>query len=138
MALTHGFYVIDFDEHGIIKKNSAEVTLDDIIILYIKDSLNWIRTTWASGLYKESIDYYGQSIISGEDLSKLLCIIAAWMSLFDLSTSDTELTGDFLIDEQEYERVKIKKENLLKQLSGLHCLCKEAIENNHSVLHIGI
>ncbi len=138
VALTHDFYAIYTDQNGNITKNSLEIKVDDFIILYIKDSLKWIKTTWVSGLYKESIDYYGQSIISGEDLRKLLCIIGAWMSLFDLSTSDTELTGDFLIDEQKYERIKIKKEDLLKQLSGLHCLCKDAIDNNHSVLHIGI
>ena len=58
--------------------------------------------------------------------------------MFENSTSTIILTGDFIVDEDKYERIEVGKEVCLAQLMALEKLCVEAEKGKKAVLHEGI
>lgn len=80
----------------------------------------------------------GHTIIKGEAVKKLRKVIEAWICLFENSTSRIILTGDYIIDEDRYERIEFDKEECLTQLMALKKLCEKAEKEKKAVLHEGI
>lgn len=138
MSLKHEFRISEnvYDE----KENSIEntVSISDDLVRYMSDSLCWIQTFWNGKKEKEGLNYYGYTIIKGENVKKLRKVIEAWMHLFENSTSTIILTGDFIVDEDKYERIEVGKEVCLAQLMALEKLCVEAEKGKKAVLHEGI
>ena len=102
------------------------VNIPDDFINYIKDSLFWIVSSWNGKTLKSGLPYYGEALISDEELVKFKTILEKWRGLFSLGTEEINLTGDFLIDEMKYEKVIYKKCELLNILDGLLQLCDKA------------
>lgn len=139
MALVHEFIIVSKDNaQKVISHGTRPVIISDIIIRYINDSLQWICSIWNGGKSKKGISYYGYSIIEGEEIKKLKKIIMQWEKLFSLSPSEICLTGDFLLDQNRYEKNKIKKDCIIDELHSLVEMCEEAIKNNANILHSGI
>lgn len=114
------------------------IGISDSVIQYIGDSLSWIYTNWNGKKIKKGISYYGYSIIEGSEIRKLQNIIRKWKELFLLAPEEFYLTGGFMPDEEEYERLKINREALVENLELLLVLCEKAIESGMKILHNGI
>lgn len=140
MSLTHEFAVIEKGSNiNCIDKSMDMVVVSDKVILYIKDSLDWIDTYW-NGKTKRNkgLNYYGYTKIRGQDIEKLKNILDAWIMLFDAALEQFILKGDYLIEENEYERDLYLKSELLQQLQSLRDMCIEAMNHDMDILHEGM
>lgn len=115
-----------------------KVCVPDYFMQYIWDSLQWICSVWNGETQKEGLSYYGFSIIEGQEIKKLMCIIGQWKELLQLATDQFYLTGNFLIDEDKYEKIQLDKHDVIEVLSLWEYLCKSAIEKKAKILHNGI
>lgn len=139
MALQHEFSIIEKDYRGYeIDKNAEVVSISDDIILYIKDSLEWVNMIWNGKNINKGINYYGYSIIENEEIYKLVKIIETWKNLFYLAPNEFFITGCFCLDNQSYEQIFLEKNALLLELDTLIMLCKKAIKEDLNILHRGI
>ena len=132
MSLTHEFAVIEKGSNiNCIDKSMDMVFVSDKVILYIKDSLDWIDTYW-NGKTKRNkgLNYYGYT--------KIKNILDAWILLFDTAPEQFILKGDYLIEENEYERDLYSKSELLQQLQSLRDMCIDAMNHDMDILHEGI
>ena len=132
MALEHCFSIIKN------KEKIEKVNIPDDFINYIKDSLFWIVSSWNGKTLKSGLPYYGEALISDEELVKFKTILEKWRGLFSLGIEEINLTGDFLIDEMKYEKVIYKKCELLNILDGLLQLCDKAECLKADILYEGI
>ena len=140
MSLTHEFAVIEKGSNiNCIDKSMDMVFVSDKVILYIKDSLDWIDTYW-NGKTKRNkgLNYYGYTKIRGQDIEQLKNILDAWILLFDTAPEQFILKGDYLIEENEYERDLYSKSELLQQLQSLRDMCIDAMNHDMDILHEGI
>ena len=139
MALVHEFVVISKENvQRVISDDMNSVVISDIIIRYINDSLQWISSIWNDGKRKKGISYHGYSIIEGEEINKLKNLIMQWENLFRLSPSEIYLTGGFLLEKNQYEKNKIKRDCIIGELHSLVEICEEAIKRDANILHNGI
>ena len=58
--------------------------------------------------------------------------------LFDAALEQFILKGDYLIEENEYERDLYSKSELLQQLQSLRDMCIDAMNHDMDILHEGI
>lgn len=139
MSLVHDFAIIskEYDELEILR-DMKKVSIPDDIILYMSDSLKWINSYWNGKEYKESLNYYGYSFISGEDLNKLAHIVNIWKELFSLAPDTFFITSEYILNEKRYEKISIKRKEIVSLLSEWRNLCKEAIEDDCNIIHRGI
>ena len=140
MSLTHEFAVIEKGSNiNCIDKSMDMVFVSDKVILYIKDSLDWIDTYW-NGKTKRNkgLNYYGYTKIRGQDIEQLKNILDACILLFDTAPEQFILKGDYLIEENEYERDLYSKSELLQQLQSLRDMCIDAMNHDMDILHEGI
>lgn len=139
MGLEHRFAIISKNSsENIITPDMNSVSISDMIIRYIGDSLKWICTTWNGKRLQNGISYYGFSFIENGEIIKLESIIKQWMELFCISPDEFYLTGDYLPEEKRYENILVKKEEILKSLNSFVYICEKAIKENAKILHNGI
>ena len=139
MGLEHQFAIISKNSsENIITPDMNSVSVSDMIIRYIGDSLKWIRTTWNGKRLQNGISYYGFSFIENGEIIKLESIIKQWIELFCISPDEFYLTGDFLPEEKRYENILVKKEEILKSLNSFVYICEKAIKENAKILHNGM
>lgn len=137
--LAHQFAIIPMNsDKSIIMPNMDFISIDDTIINYIGDSLKWIYSTWNGQEVKSGLSYYGFSIIQNDELLKFLNIIKQWRNLFYHSPEEFYLTGDYLPENAQYEKILIKKVDLINKLDALILLCKKAKLHKSCILHNGI
>lgn len=117
---------------------SNQISISDALILYMGDSFNWVSSLWNGKDEKRGLNYYGETIIKDENLIKLKEIIFCWIQLFELSTEKLILTGNYLLEENKYEKNCFNKRDVLLQLKSLYFLCEKAIEKNGYIMHNGI
>ncbi|EUJ24207.1 coproporphyrinogen III oxidase [Listeria cornellensis FSL F6-0969] len=80
MSLIHDFVISEIIEY---QKNRDMVKVDDNLIMYILDSLEWTESEWNElGEDKKGLNYYGITIFRGENLESLIKIISCWIELF--------------------------------------------------------
>lgn len=105
-------------EFAIIEKGSSEdftdtgmnvVSIADEIVLYISDSLAWLDTWWNGKEKKKGLSYYGYTKIEGKNIDKLICILEAWIALFKIAPEKFVLKGDYLLEEDKYEKNSFTK-----------------------------
>ena len=89
MALEHCFSIIKN------KEKIEKVNIPDDFINYIKDSLFWIVSSWNGKTLKSGLPYYGEALISDEELVKFKTILEKWRGLFSLGTEEINLTCIF-------------------------------------------
>lgn len=128
MGLAHQFAIISqYSNESIISSDMDCVSVSDMVIQYIGDSLKWVHTMWNGKKFQEGISYYGYSVIENDEIIKLKNIIKRWVELFCLSPDEFYLTGDFFPDEEKYENVLVKREEIIKTLNSLIFICEKAI-----------
>lgn len=137
MSLIHEFILTNQNEN-IFDSYMEKTFISDALILYMGDSFNWINSLWNGKEEKKGLNYYGETIIREKDIDKLRNVIQAWINLFELSTDEFILTGNYLLEENKYEKSLFNKKDVLLQLKSLHFLCEKAIEQNKDILHSGI
>lgn len=139
MGLAHQFAIISqYSNESIISSDMDCVSVSDMVIQYIGDSLKWVHTMWNGKKFQEGISYYGYSVIENDEIIKLKNIITRWVELFCLSPDEFYLTGDFLPDEKKYENALVKREEIIKTLNSLIFICEKAINEGAKILHNGI
>lgn len=139
MGLVHQFAIIPKDSNeSIISSDMDFVSVSDMLIQYIGDSLKWIHTTWNGKRVQKGISYYGFSIIENGEIIKLKNIIEQWVELFCLSPDEFYLTGNFLPDEKRYENSLVNREEIIKNLNSCISICEKAINEGAKILHNGI
>ena len=139
MGLAHQFAIISqYSNESIISSDMDCVSVSDMVIQYIGDSLKWVHTMWNGKKFQEGISYYGYSVIENDEIIKLKNIITRWVELFCLSPDEFYLTGDFLPDEEKYENALVKREEIIKTLNSLIFICEKAINVGAKILHNGI
>lgn len=118
------------------------VSINDHIILYILDTLNFVKFKWPSGEVKNELAYYGYSIIEGDEIKKIREIFKGWKIIFNEGNSIITLTGLYTVlgenTEGEYEEIKIEKRKIIKCFDDLINICDIAYKNSYSILHLGV
>lgn len=139
MGLVHQFAIIPKDSDvSIVSPDMDSVSIPDMIIQYIGDSLKWISTTWNGKRLQNGISYYGFSFIEDGEITKLKNILKQWVELFRLSPDEFYLTGEFLLDEERYENILVKKGEIIENLNSCIYICEKAINKGKRILHNGI
>ena len=139
MSLTHEFATIEKGSNkNFIDSSMNAVSISDELILYINDSLCWIDTFWNGNEQKKGLSYYGYTRIEGKSVDKLKYILDAWIALFDIAPNDFTLKGNYLSEENKYEKIICSKKELLSQLESLRSICVNAANHNMDILHNGI
>lgn len=132
MSLVHCFSIIENEE------KIEKVDVPDALINYIKDSILWIVSMWNGKKLNNGLPYYGEALIEGDEIVKFKMIMKKWRELFALATEEIRLTGNFLIDDMEYEKIIYKKSELLEIMDNLIQLCNKAETMKYSILFEGI
>lgn len=134
MGLAHQFAIISqYSNESIISSDMDCVSVSDMVIQYIGDSLKWVHTMWNGKKFQEGISYYGYSVIENDEIIKLKNIITRWVELFCLSPDEFYLTGDFLPDEEKYENALVKREEIIKTLNSLIFICEKTINEGENI-----
>lgn len=123
------------------------VQIQDDLILYMMDSLKWIRTTNPiKDESKNGLFYHGISLIDYEGAISLNNITQAWLNLFLSAPDIVNLTGGYYTIEGEpeipgqYEILTFDKKDILARLNKLNELSMRAkdSEGNFLIIHYGI
>ena len=139
MALEHLFATIPSgSKQVIIEKGNKVATVSDEVLKYIFDSLKWIYTSSCGDKKHMGLSYHGYSIIEEDNIERLRTIVGCWISLFELATDEVILRGDFLVDECRYEKVNIKREEIVQELRGIMRVCDLALAQGEKILYNGI
>lgn len=139
MSLSHEFAVIRKNTNeNFIDASMNPVSIPDAIVLYMNDSFQWVDTWWNGNKEGKGLSYYGYTIIKSENVGKLNQIISTWIALFEIAPDDFFLTGNYLPEEDKYEKSLFNKQNVLLQLKDLSAICVEAIKQKKCILHNGI
>lgn len=137
---------ITWNEKGIVL-NGIKVTpyasIDDELISYISDTLDWIKGWYPNGAYEKGLDRYGYTIIKEEEnIRKFKDIIISWRNLFINGPEVIILTGDYGWEVEStkgyYEKNVFKKKDIIDQLSNLLTVIEKAINTKNYVIHCGI
>lgn len=140
MSLKHEFLVQDSDVKNLITKEQFEKTeVDDYLILYINDSLKWVQTYWNKNESEKSgLNYYGLTIIKGNSIKQLRAIIIGWTNMFSEAPEEFLLTGSYILNDNQYEKRKFRKKDVLFQLEKLVEICNQSIDQGKALIHKGI
>ncbi len=139
MGLVHQFAIIPKDSDvSIVSSDMDSVSISDVIIQYIGDSLKWINTNWNGKKMQKGISYYGFSFIEDGEIIKLKKILKQWVELFRLSPDEFYLAGEFLPDEERYENILVKRGEIIKSLNSCIYICGKAINEGKRILYNGI
>ena len=154
MGLNHEFYLVPF-EIDILNNNdwkneskylASKVVIDDVIIQYIYDTLEWIPSYTPSykGLQSSlGLNYHGRTIFNKEAYSHLKGILSSWKNLFEYAPPTFKLTGEYiegegLDDIGEYEQLTLDKNKMVTEFNQLLKLVENINTKNFILYHEGI
>ena len=118
-----------------------EVHLDDNLILYIIDTLKWIKTfsKLENNIEKNGLNYYGITYFKDEGIKKLKNILFHWKNIFNLGENVIELEGIFYNSQKKRNsKNKYSKKYIVESLEKLIALCEKAEKENKIIKHWGI
>ena len=139
MGLVHRFAIISKDsKESIISSGMDSIAIPAVIIEYIGDSLKWIYTVCNGEKVQEGISYYGYSFIEGDEIERFKNIIKQWKNLFYLAPNEFILTGNYLPDEEQYEKSLVSKNELMEVFESCVNMCEKALAGGNKILHNGI
>ena len=118
-----------------------EVHLDDNLILYIIDTLKWIKTfsKLENNIEKNGLNYYGITYFKDEGIKKLKNILFYWKNIFNLGEDVIELEGIFYNSQKKKNsKNKYRKKYIIESLEKLIALCEKAEKENKIIKHWGI
>lgn len=141
MALVHEFTIFE-NEENIDYNNETKkhmIKIEDYLILYLSDSLNWVPSHWETmSNKKEGLNYYGTTIFDELGIKKMLNIIKSWKSLFENAPEIIELSTEVLVESGAYLKEKVETRKIMKQLDALISLSENALIDNVLLVHFGI
>jgi hypothetical protein len=133
---------IKFNPLSINGKNIMEndyIKIHDDLIRYFIDFFNWIEMYNPSKKeLTKGFCYWGITIIKNDNLDKFKKIICSIINLFDNATSQIILTGNYIVSDNRYDKIKIEKEKLIEKFNGIKKLAERAINDGGYILHYGI
>ena len=118
-----------------------EVHLDDNLILYIIDTLKWVKTfsKLENNIEKNGLNYHGITYFKDEGIKKLKNILFHWKNIFNLGEDVIELEGIFYNSQKKKNsKNKYRKKYIIESLEKLIALCKKAEKENKIIKHWGI
>ena len=118
-----------------------EVHLDDNLILYIIDTLKWIKTfsKLENNIEKNGLNYHGITYFKDEGIKKLKNILFNWKNIFNLGEDVIELEGIFYNSQKKKNsKNKYRKKYIIESLEKLIALCEKAEKENKIIEHWGI
>ena len=110
-----------------------EVHLDDNLILYIIDTLKWVKTfsKLENNIEKNGLNYHGITYFKDEGIKKLKNILFHWKNIFNL--------GIFYNSQKKRNsKNKYSKKYIVESLEKLIALCEKAEKENKIIKHWGI
>jgi len=127
----------DFGLVGVEK----EVHLDDNLILYIIDTLKWVKTfsKLENNVEKNGLNYHGITYFKDEGIKKLKNILLHWKNIFSLGENIIELEGIFYNSQKKRNfKNKYSKKYIVENLEKIIALCEKAEKENKIIEHWGI
>ena len=118
-----------------------EVHLDDNLILYIIDTLKWVKTfsKLENNVEKKGLNYHGITYFQDEGIKKLKNILLHWKNIFNLGENVIELEGIFYNSQKKRNsKNKYSKKYIVESLEKLIALCEKAEKENKIIKHWGI
>ena len=118
-----------------------EVHLDDNLILYIIDTLKWVKTfsKLENNVEKKGLNYHGITYFKEEGIKKLKNILLHWKNIFNLGEDVIELEGIFYNPQKKRNsKNKYRKKYIIESLEKLIALCEKAENENKIIEHWGI
>ena len=118
-----------------------EVHLDDNLILYIIDTLKWVKTfsKLENNIEKNGLNYHGITYFKDEGIKKLKNILFHWKNIFNLGEDVIELEGIFYNSQKKRNsKNKYSKKYIVESLEKLIALCEKAEMENKIIKHWGI
>ena len=118
-----------------------EVHLDDNLILYIIDTLKWVKTfsKLENNIEKNGLNYHGITYFKDEGIKKLKNILFHWKNIFSLGENIIELEGIFYNSQKKKNsKNKYRKKYIIESLEKLIALCEKAEKENKVIEHWGI
>ena len=118
-----------------------EVHLDDNLILYIIDTLKWVKTfsKLENNIEKNGLNYHGITYFKDEGIKKLKNILFHWKNIFNLGEDVIELEGIFYNSQKKKNsKNKYSKKYIVESLENLITLCEKAEKENKIIKHWGI
>ncbi|BEO97706.1 coproporphyrinogen III oxidase [Fusobacterium nucleatum] len=118
-----------------------EVHLDDNLILYIIDTLKWVKTfsKLENNIEKNGLNYNGITYFKDEGIKKLKNILFHWKNIFNLGEDVIELEGIFYNSQKKRNsKNKYSKKYIVESLEKLIALCEKAEKENKIIKHWGI
>ena len=118
-----------------------EVHLDDNLILYIIDTLKWVKTfsKLENNIEKNGLNYHGITYFKDEGIKKLKNILFHWKNIFNLGEDVIELEGIFYNSQKKKNsKNKYRKKYIIESLEKLIALCEKAEKENKVIEHWGI
>lgn len=118
-----------------------EVHLDDNLILYIIDTLKWVKTfsKLENNIEKNGLNYHGITYFKDEGIKKLKNILFHWKNIFNLGEDVIELEGIFYNPQKKRNsKNKYSKKYIVESLEKLIALCEKAEKENKIIKHWGI
>ena len=115
-----------------------EVHLDDNLILYIIDTLKWVKTfsKLENNIEKNGLNYHGITYFKDEDIKKLKNILFHWKNIFNLGEDVIELEGIFYNSQKKKNsKNKYRKKYIIESLEKLIALCEKAEKENKVIEH---
>ena len=118
-----------------------EVHLDDNLIIYIIDTLKWVKTfsKLENNIEKNGLNYHGITYFKDEGIKKLKNILFHWKNIFNLGEDVIELEGIFYNSQKKKNsKNKYRKKYIIESLEKLIALCEKAEKENKIIKHWGI
>ena len=118
-----------------------EVHLDDNLILYIIDTLKWVKTfsKLENNIEKNGLNYHGITYFKDKGIKKLKNILLHWKNIFNLGENVIELEGIFYNSQKKRNsKNKYNKKYIVESLEKLIALCEKAEKENKIIKHWGI
>ena len=118
-----------------------EVHLDDNLILYIIDTLKWVKTfsKLENNVEKKGLNYHGITYFKDEGIKKLKNILLHWKNIFNLGENVIELEGIFYNSQKKRNsKNKYSKKYIVESLEKFIALCEKAEKENKIIKHWGI
>lgn len=135
--MTHDFNILGEEE---------KIYIDDNLILYIMETLEWIDTFYflKTREKRKGLNYYGNVYFEGNNVKKLKRVLFYWKELFGEARDEFEIASDFEIiktydlDKDKYIKQKLNKNEVIEDLEKLIYLCERAERENKIIEHWGI
>ena len=124
-----------------ILEEKEQIYIEDNLILYIFDTLNWINTFSSLKTNRETkgLNYHGVTYFKGDSIRKLRKIIFYWKELFNVAEKNFELMGIYYSPKRKkYLKNRYSKKEVIESLENLINLCDRAEKENKIIEHRGI